>query len=332
MKKLFTTLFASVLAITSLFSLAACNQPDDSSGDDPTTVTIQAYNAQKKLADIEVPYDPERIAILDMASLDIIDGLGLGDRVVGCTSVSIEYLKDEYNPTDTNDIKNVGTIKEANMVELMACDPDIIFIGGRLSSVYNDLAEIAPVVYLGVDATKGVVESTTTNTQQIAKIFGKETEVNALLAQYDFSTRINAIKTQFEGKRAIVGMYSGSNFNLVDNTGRCSIIGKECGFANIKDGQTSGATHGDTASWEAIKTLNPEYIFVMDRNNAIGSEATVSTKEAIENEIVKTMDVYKDGKICYLGHPNVWYTSEGGVQALDMMLEDLETFLFPAQA
>lgn len=62
------------------------------------------------------------------------------------------------------------------------------------------------------------------------------------------------------------------------------------------------------------------------------SEAAVSTKDAIENEIVKTMDVYKDGKICYLGHPNVWYTSEGGVQALDMMLDDLETFLFPAQA
>ena len=30
----------------------------------------------------------------------------------------------------------------------MACEPDIIFIGGRLSGSYDTLSEIAPVVYL----------------------------------------------------------------------------------------------------------------------------------------------------------------------------------------
>ena len=76
--------------------------------------------------------DPQRIAILDMASLDILDALGLGDRVVGSASTTIDYLLD-YVPSDENGIANLGTIKNADLVEVAACEPDVIFIGGRSS-------------------------------------------------------------------------------------------------------------------------------------------------------------------------------------------------------
>ena len=35
----------------------------------------------------------------------------------------------------------------------------------------------------------------------------------------------------------------------------------------------------------------------------------------------------KNGKIVYLEHPAVWYTAEGGITALDVMLSDLEGIL-----
>ena len=38
----------------------------------PETITIQALNANKEMDDIEVPYDPQRIAILDMPALEEI--------------------------------------------------------------------------------------------------------------------------------------------------------------------------------------------------------------------------------------------------------------------
>ena len=82
-----------------------------------------------------MPYDPQRIAILDMASLDILDTLGVGDRVVGTASTSLEYLQDYIN----DDIANLGTIKEADLEAVMACEPDVIFIGGRLASSYDAL-------------------------------------------------------------------------------------------------------------------------------------------------------------------------------------------------
>ena len=51
-------------------------------------------------------------------------------------------------------------------------------------------------------------------------------------------------------------------------------------------------------------------------------------KEKIKNDLIKTLDVYKEGKIVYfIQHANVWYTSTGGIQALDTMLADLEEAL-----
>ena len=153
MKKFFVKMFAMAM----VFSMAACGKTADNetiSNDDAQkhkTVTIQALNANQEKTDIEVPYNPQRIAILDMPALDIIDALGLGERVVGSAKVTIEYLTD-YNPEDSDGaIMNLGTIKTADLEKVAASEPDIIFIGGRLASIYAELETIAPVVYLTVD-------------------------------------------------------------------------------------------------------------------------------------------------------------------------------------
>ena len=67
-------------------------------------------------------------------------------------------------------------------------------------------------------------------------------------------------------------------------------------------------------------------MFILDRSTATeAADESVRVREVIENELIKELDVYKDGKIVYLiEHANVWYTSTGGVQALNTMLADLE--------
>ncbi len=98
----------------------------------PETVTITTLNADKESVELEVPYDPQRIAILDMASLDILDALGVAEgRVVGTADTSLDYLQSYV--TDEN-MANLGTIKEADLEAVMACEPDVIFIGGRLAA------------------------------------------------------------------------------------------------------------------------------------------------------------------------------------------------------
>ena len=334
MKKMFTLM--AVLAM--IFCMAACgntaandhapsSEPSVVTEVKPETITIQALNANKEMAEIEVPYNPERIAILDMPALDIVDALGLGDRIVGSASVSIEYLT-SYNPDDSNGkIMNLGTVKTADLEKVAACEPDIIFIGGRLSSVYADLEAIAPVVYLAVDYEKGIVESTKYNAQTIASIFGMEAQVDSMFT--DFQPRIDALNDVLKGKNVLLGMYNANALGLMGTAFQLNLIAKELGANNLSEsvGEVEKATHGEEASWETIITLNPEYMFILDRSTATGAsdEGVMGAREVIENELIKELDVYKNGKIVYfIEHANVWYTSTGGVQALDTMLADLE--------
>ena len=328
MKKLLALALAALMLVMSAFTLASCsNEPETQ---DPETVTIKALNANKELADIEVPYNPERIAVLDMPALDILDKLGLGDKIVGSAKVTIEYLT-QYNPDDSNGkIANLGSVKTADMEQLAACAPDVIFIGGRLSSQYAELEKIAPVVYLAVDYEKGVVESTKSNATAIATMFGKTAEVDAMFN--GFQTRIDALKNILNGKNVLLTMYNNNALSVMDAESQLNLMVHELGGVNVGGGVTDGfkASHGTDASWETIVNLAPEYMFVLDRSTATGAadEGVMGAQEVIENDLVKTMDVYKNGKIVYfIQHANVWYTSTGGVQALDAMLGDLEAAL-----
>lgn len=334
MKKIFTLMLVG----TMVFCMGACgkNETNENIGNTESvistetkqeTVTIQALNANKEMTNIEVPYNPKRIAILDMPALDIVDALGVGDRVVGSAKVTIDYLTD-YNPDDSEGaIMNLGTVKTADLEKVAACEPEIIFIGGRLSSVYKDLEAIAPVVYLAVDYEKGIVESTKENAKTIASIFGKEEEVESMFT--DFQPRMDALKTVLNGKNVLLGMYNANALGLMDTASQLNLIANELGANNLSEsvGEAEKATHGEEASWETIITLNPEYMFILDRSTATGAadEGVMSVKEVIENDLIKELDVYKNGKIVYfIEHANVWYTSTGGVQALDTMLADLE--------
>ena len=303
---------------------AASDASTASSGEEkPETITVKSLNANKEEVDLEVPYDPERIAILDMACLDILDSLGVGDRVVGSAGTSLDYLQDYV--TDEN-IENLGTIKEADMEAVMACEPDVIFIGGRLSYSYDAISEIAPVVYLSTDTEIGVVESVRKNASTIAAMFGLEDQVDELMV--DFDERIETLEAFAEGKTAIVGMCTSGSFNVLGNDGRCSMIGREIGFENVGvDANVDTSTHGNEASFEYVVEKNPDYIFVMDRDAAIGTDGAQLAQDIMENELVQGTDAYKNGQLVYLEHPAVWYTAEGGVQALDLMLQDLETTL-----
>ena len=324
-------LTAIILGLTMALSLAACGTETIESAENKTeTVTIQALNANKELTDIEVPYDPQRIAVLDMPALDIVDALGLGDRIVGSAQVTIEYLTD-YNPDDSaGAIMNLGTVKTADLEKVAACEPDIIFIGGRLSSVYAELEAIAPVVYLAVDYEKGIVKSTHHNAKTIASIFGLEDRVDAMFD--GFQPRIDALNAVLNGHDILLAMYNNNAMSIMDTQSQLNILAAELGGNNLGEtiGDAEKATHGEDASWETIINLNPEYIFVLDRSTATGAadEGILGAQEVIENELIRELDCYKEGKIIYLiRHANVWYTSTGGVQALDTMLSDLEATL-----
>lgn len=364
MKKLISILLTAGMVM----AFGICGSAEEASAE---TIDVTCLNGAGETVEVTVPYDPERIAVVDMAALDILDNLGLGDRVVGTSSTALDYLQ-SYIEDDS--VAMLGTVKEADMEALMGCEPDIIFMGGRMAESYDALNEIAPVVRLTTNTELGVLESTRQNAKTIASIFGKEDEVDEKFA--DFDGRIAALREVAEGKTAVVGMCTSGGFNVVGNGGRCSVIGVEVGFENLcnetaeesgghggngggrgersteaeeagaeaaeestesngHSGQGAGehggsgnnSAHGSEASFELIVSLDPDYIFVMDRDAAIGTNGAQLAKDIMENELVMSTDAYKNGHLVILEHPGIWYTAEGGITSFGIMLSDLESVL-----
>ena len=312
MKKLFSVLLALSMLLVGAMAMA-----------ESETVMIQSLNGAGEEIELTVPANPKRIAILDMASLDILNSLGVSDRVVGSATTKLPYLSDIVN---AEDVANLGTIKEADLEAVMACEPDVIFIGGRLSKNYDALSEIAPVVYLSTDSELGVVESVRKNAGIVASMFGLEDKVDELMSGFD--ARIATLAEAAKDKTAIVGMCTSGSFNVMGNDGRCPIIGREIGFENVGvDANIDTATHGNEASFEFVVKQNPQYIFVLDRDAAINAEGAQLARDIMENELVMGLDAYQEGHVVYLANPAVWYTAEGGVTALDIMLSDIESAL-----
>ncbi len=302
----------------------------DSGSGEPTTVTVTGMDAQENPIEVTVPYKPSRVVVLDLANLDILDNLGLGDRIVGVPTITLSYLQ-SYG----DNLPIVGTVKTPDLEAVMNCEPDLILMGGRMSEYMDTLSEIAPVLRLTTVSDDGLVEAIRVNAKTIGTIFGETEQVDALLEQYD--ARIAALASFAEGKTCVLGMSTSGSFNLLGNDGRCSLIVNEIGFDNIgasaattggdsgsgsgrgghgssestdiesaESGNTgSTPTHGNEVSFETIVALNPAYIFVMDRDSAINATGAMMAQEIMENELIMKTDAYKNGNLVILENPGI---------------------------
>ena len=112
--------------------------------------------------------------------------------------------------------------------------------------------------------------------------------------------------------------------NVLGDSARGSLIGKEFGFKNLA--VDAGANHGNEASFELLLKRNPDYFFVLDRDSAISRPGAKLAKDILENDLVTRMSAYQKDRIVYLT-PAAWYLAEGGITAMDLMFSDVEKAL-----
>ena len=285
------------------------------------TVSVFTYKGDRSESTVEVPVNPERVAVIDYAVLDIIDRLDADDAVKGMPLKGTipEYIKHFQGHKG---MVNTGTVKEVDFEALMALEPEVIFIGGRLAAQYDKLSEIAPVVFLSVDYTRPLLESVERNASTVAAIFSKDGQADEIIN--GFKERVENIKKQVNGKTAVVGLVNATQFKTLGDTGRCSFIGRDLGFNNLaKDIE---ATHGNEASFELLLKLNPEYVFILDRDSAIGRPGAKLARDVMNNEITAKTRAAQEDHIYYL-NSTVWYLAEGGLTATDLMIGDMEQAL-----
>lgn len=271
------------------------------------------------LGETEVTKNPKKVVVLDYGVLDSMQALNLEVVGVPTSSTLPEYLS---SYADESIYTNVGSIKEVDLEAIHTLEPDLIISGTRLSDYYESLSEIAPTILLNVD-NSDYMNSLTKVMTSLGEIFDKQEEVEEKIAA--LTAQVGAIneKTSEMKVNGLIVLANGDTFSVYGRGSRFGIIHDGFGIAPV-DESIEVSTHGQNASFEYIVEQNPDYLFVVDRTVATGGEGSAATM--FDNELIRSTDAYKNGRIVYL-NPTVWYTAGGGLTSTQIMLEEISKAL-----
>lgn len=329
--KLLTLLMAMMLLV-----LAACGSKDKEEGTTSTegegqqeenkteeaaysvTIpgsTIEGRDGNTVFEEVTLDKKPEKVVVFDNGFLDTLDALG-----VEVTAVVQGSMPSYLSKFEDSKYENAGTLFEPDYEKLSSIQPDIIFISGRAAAAYAELSKIAPTVYVGVD-NKNFLESFKANVELAGKIFDKEQEAADAFAAYQ--AKVDEVKaaTGASEEKALVVLGSEGALSAYGSGSRFGVVHDVFG-AKQADDKIEASTHGMEASFEYVLDVNPDILFVVDRDAVVNENGESGTKGAIENEIVSGTNAVKNGKVFYLD-PETWYLSGGGLQSETSKAEDV---------
>ena len=280
-----------------------------------SAVSAQAEGLTIKHArgETSVPQKPQKVLTFDLATLDTLTALGV--EVAGVPGGNKPDYLSKYA---ADDFPKIGTLFEPDFEAVNAAEPDLIIVAGRSSAKYPDLEKIAPTIDLSVDA-EHYLSSAEENIRTLGKIFGKETEAEALLAKLESSTATLKEKAAKAGKGLLV-LTTGGKMSTYGPGSRFGVLFSDYGIQPADENVKVG-NHGQPASFEYILEKNPDWLFVIDRDAAVGREGTAAAK-FLDNEIVGQTTASKNGHVVYLNSVS-WYLVGGGITALQMTVEQL---------
>lgn len=318
MKKLTMMLLLAAVMVV----LAACGSKEKEVGKTSGADTNEAsatisIEHELSTSPVEVPKNPEKVVVFDFGTLDTMDDLGI--EVAGLPRANVPGYLSKY---DDDKYVNLGSLKEPDFEALHAMKPDVIFISTRQAELYDQFAEIAPTIYVGLDYTH-YMDSFKHNAEMIGEIFGKEDKVKSELA--DIDEKIAAIneKASSSSSKALLVLASEGKVSAYGPNSRFGLIHDVLGY-KAADEKIEISTHGQNISFEYIAEKNPDVLFVIDRDAAVGNGA--SAKDSVENDLVKKTEAYKNNKIIYL-NGEYWYLSGGGLLSMKEMIKEVEAGL-----
>lgn len=275
------------------------------------TVTIAHSSGETRVA-----VNPQKAVVIDWSTLDTLQQLGV--EVQGTPSNDAPDLLARYQGEG---YIRAGSLFEPDLEVLKNSSPDLIILGRRAQGQYAEVSTFGPTIDLTPDPND-LLGSLERNTRILGEIYGKQAEAEALLA------RLNASITELRELAAT----QGKGLLVLTTGGRMAAFGAGTRFGMIHDvfgvGQAvdnlQAGRHGHSVSFEFLLEANPDWLFVMDRDAAIGREG-VAAAQLMDNELVKATPAGSKGQIVYLD-PVSWYLLDnsglGVMQAsVDQLIE-----------
>ena len=266
-------------------------------------VRAQTVSVDTFTGSVDLPPNPESIAVFDLAAFDTLTALGVAvDGVV--RPVYLQYLEAAAEGTVP-----VGSLFEPDFEAVFALDPDLIIAGGRSSGQVADLTRIAPTIDMTI--WENTVGNGLARLRSYGVLFGKQAEATQLAST--FESRLA------EGDALIV-MTNGPKVSAFGTGGRFGWLHDALDLPEAVE-SVGQNTHGEAISFEFIREVDPDILLVIDRLAAVGQDGD-SARATLDNALVHETKAWKTGRVIYLS-PAPIYISSGGIQSMTLTLDEI---------
>lgn len=320
---------STAIMAAAVLMMTACSSPSSTTtGTTETTETAETTAAVTSKEDltveindihgpVTVPVNPQKVISLDNRTYETLSdwGIELVAAPKGVMPADSPYVTDES-------VLDIGNHREPNLEIIAAADPDLVIIGQRFASYYEEIKKLVPnaaVIDLNFDVSEeankpgeNLVNGLKDSTVALGKIFDKNKEAEQLTA--DFDQAIEAVKSAYNGTDTIMSVVvSGGNIGFsAPHSGRVwGPMYEVFGWVPALEIDNTTSDHqGDDISVEAIAQSNPDWIFVLDRDAAVSSVTdAVPAQDVIDQSpALQNVTAVSEGHIVYA--PADTYTNE----------------------
>nr|SAY44092.1 Iron complex transport system substrate-binding protein [Serratia marcescens] len=298
-----------MIALLAAMALAGCHSKTDT----PVAATPATVNVQHLNGSTEVKKHPQRIVVLDYASLETLQLLGVEPLALPGNR---KNLPDSLKRYQDDKYLNAGTLFEPDMAVLRAAKPDLILIAGRASKAYDELNALAPTLNMSVDP-QDQLGSLKQRTLQLGELFDKQQQAQAAIDKLD--AQIAAVKPQAaQAGRGLVVLFSGGKISAYAPKSRFSFVYDALGFSSALQSDEKDV-RGNKLTPEQVAKLNPDWLFVIDRDAATGRPNAVAPQKILTGTALKKTTAVKKGQVVYLPAAEVYLS--GGIVTAQHVVE-----------
>lgn len=270
--------------------------------------------------EVQIIKAPKKVLVFDLSVLETFQEL---DIPVAAVPNGLPKFLDKYN---SDEYAKLGSLTKPNIKAIQEFQPDLIITAGRQGSYYDSLAMIAPTVTFDFnnDDFWGSLES---NVMSVATLYGKEDLAKQKLSALKKKAEKVQKKSAKDSNKAVTALYVKERFMPNGPGSRFGFVNDALGIkaAYVESPESKNAKKGEKPAVPAMSEINPDYLFVIDRETAINGE--MKDVNAILNDDLRKTNAFKNNKI-FVVPGQVWYLAGSGLISVDMKITDIGEKLY----
>ena len=259
----------------------------------------QAYTFTDDLGREVTVNQPKRVACLISSFSDIWALAGGVEQIVAATDATWRYLDLPLG----EDVVNLGSSKELNMEELIACEPDFVLAScgtDRNVELEKSFEQMGiNVAYFSVDSFNDYL-----------RVLKTCTEITGCVENYekngtDVEKQVEKAKERVDGSKPNVLYVRATGSSCKVKNSKESVLGEmlaDLDCVNIADKEESLL---EQLSMEKIVEQDPDYIFVVLQSAEVQDAEAVLESTLLHNPAWQSLTAVKEGHY-YVMDPNLY--------------------------